>query len=47
MNASAGRNEPDKMAHDTELNQIEQCFNEGSRRDRAVRYEVFERIESL
>ena len=44
---SAGRNESDKMAHDAELNQIEQCFNEGSRRDRAVGYEAFERFESL
>ena len=43
---SAGRNELNKMAHDNELNQIEQCFDEGSRRDRAVGYEVFEGIES-
>ena len=35
------------MAHDAELNQIEQCFNEGFRRDRGVWYEGFEGIESL
>ena len=41
------RNGPHKMAHDTELNQIEQCFNEGFRRDRGVGYEAFECFESL
>ena len=44
---SAGRNECDEKAHDAELNQIEQCFNEGFRRDRGVWYEGFEGIESL
>ena len=47
MNVSAGRNECDKMAHDAELNQIEQSFNEGFRRDRRIGYEAFESIESL
>ena len=47
MNVSAGRNEPDKMTHNTELNQIQQCADEGFRRERAVGYEGFERIESL
>ena len=44
---SAGRNGCDKMAHDAELNQIEQRFNERSRGERAVGYEAFERFESL
>ena len=44
---SAGRSECDKLAHDAELNQMEESFNEGFRRDRGVGYEALERFESL